>query len=91
MLDVNSQDQLVAALSKELGAVIAEKHGAAPEVVDPDASLTSFSLDSLAMVTLVARIEEALGIELEPELAFNYPTINALAGYIAAQGAQSDA
>ncbi|MEM9577076.1 MAG: acyl carrier protein [Pseudomonadota bacterium] len=69
-------------LSEAIAETVEKTTGHRPQTVDRDASLTSFGLDSLEMVNLVARMEEALGIELEPELAFNYPTINALADHI---------
>lgn len=82
MPDKIMQPPVADILADALADFIETSSGARPATVDRDASLTSFGLDSLAMVNLVVLIEERLGIELEPELAFNYPTINALAGFI---------
>lgn len=82
MPDTIMQPPLADILSDALADIVETSSGKRPLTVDRDASLTSFGLDSLAMVNLVALIEERLDIELEPELAFNYPTINALAGFI---------
>lgn len=56
--------------------------------INLNASFTSFGLDSLNMVEMVAELEDKLGIALEPELAFNYPTINTLANFIDQRKAQ---
>ena len=82
MPDTIMQPPLADILADALADIVEASSGTRPTTVDRDASLTSFGLDSLAMVNLVALIEEKLDIELEPELAFNYPTINALAGFI---------
>lgn len=50
--------------------------------IDRNASFQSFGLDSIQMVEIAARLEDKFGLPLEPELAFNYPTVSSLAGYI---------
>lgn len=50
--------------------------------INLDASFSSFGLDSLKMVELISKIEDTLNCDLEPDLAFNYPTIRSLAEYI---------
>lgn len=82
MSDTIMQITLVEILADALADIVETSSGTRPTEIDRDASLTSFGLDSLAMVNLVALIEERLSIELQPELAFNYPTINALANFI---------
>lgn len=52
---------------------------------------TSFSrlgLDSLGHVELTAVIEKTLALELEPDLAFNYPTVTALIKHLGENFAQ---
>ncbi|MFY0595221.1 MAG: acyl carrier protein [Cognatishimia sp.] len=82
MPDTITQPALAEILADALADIVETSSGTRPATVNRDASLTSFGLDSLAMVNLVTLIEERLDIELEPELAFNYPTINALADFI---------
>jgi len=43
-----------------------------------DTSFSRLGLDSLGHVELTAALEKVLGVELEPDLAFNYPTVTAL-------------
>lgn len=77
-----SQAELTVIFSQTLAETLKKTTDSCPDPIDTDASLTSFGLDSLAMVNFVTQIEEVIGVELEPELAFNYPTINALAKFV---------
>lgn len=56
-----------------------------PERIDLDAKLSRLGLDSATAVHLMVAIEDWLGVELDPELAFEHPTLRRLAGAIAAR------
>ncbi|MGB3311937.1 MAG: AMP-binding protein [Nodosilinea sp.] len=51
--------------------------------LDVHQPLAEHGLDSLAAVELAEALESALGIPLSPTLAYEYPTIEALSGYLA--------
>ena len=51
--------------------------------IGPDASFAELGLDSATSVYFTVELEEWLGTELRPELVFEYPTISALAHFIA--------
>jgi acyl carrier protein len=51
--------------------------------IDPQTKLARLGVDSAMAVYLVAELEEWLGRELAPELAFEYPTVAALARHLA--------
>ena len=70
---------LVAYLVDELGVERGEIDGATP--------FDDLGLDSAAAVTLTGDLEESLGRTLSPELAYEYPTIDALAEYLAREPA----
>ncbi|KFC75010.1 Acyl carrier protein [Bosea sp. LC85] len=53
--------------------------------IDPQAKFTRLGVDSAMAVYLVAELEEWLGRELAPELAFEYPTIATLARHLAGE------
>ncbi len=53
--------------------------------IDPGESFASYGLSSREAVTLSGDLEEWLGRRLQPTLAWEYPTIDSLAGYLAAQ------
>jgi acyl carrier protein len=60
--------------------------------VGPDASFAELGLDSATSAYFIVELEEWLGAELRPELVFEYPTIAALAHFIAHdQGGAADA
>ncbi len=72
------RDALLSWLVSEVAAVAR----VAPESVDPQAPLARFGLTSKDVVALSGRLEERLGRRLSPTLAFDYPTIEALADHL---------
>jgi myxalamid-type polyketide synthase MxaB len=55
------------------------------EQVGPRQKLFELGLDSLTSVELRARLERSLGCSLPLTVAFDYPSVEALAGYLAQQ------
>jgi acyl carrier protein len=53
-----------------------------PTSVDPDAGLVEMGLDSVYAMTLSGDVEDRFDLAIEPTLAWDYPTVNALAGYL---------
>jgi acyl carrier protein len=51
--------------------------------VDPDTKFARLGLDSANSVYLLIELEDWLGLELIPDLLFEYPTIAELARYLA--------
>ncbi|MGW6258997.1 SDR family NAD(P)-dependent oxidoreductase [Streptomyces sp. NPDC055085] len=62
-----------------LVSAVSEATGIHPTAVDPERPLAEFGLGSRQLVTLVARLKVLTGIELEPSLLFNHPTIAGVA------------
>ena len=58
----------------------------APEQLDPAESLARYGLDSLRAVSLAAELQARLGRPVPPTLAYEYASIDSLAGYMAGQG-----
>ncbi|HEY3751015.1 MAG TPA: acyl carrier protein [Pseudonocardiaceae bacterium] len=54
----------------------------APDEVDPDQPLADYGLDSVYALSLCGEIEDELNLTVEPTLAWDYPTVNAMAGYL---------
>ena len=59
----------------------------APEQIDTQEPLTNYGLSSMSGVILSGDIEQWLGLELAPMVAWEYPTIDALARYLADEAA----
>ncbi len=51
--------------------------------IDLDADLSQYGFDSALALTMLGELEEFLGRELAPTLAYNYPTIAKLASHLA--------
>lgn len=56
-----------------------------PENIDPDAKLVGYGLDSVYALTLCGDIEDEYGLVVDPTLAWDYPTVNAIVGYLGEQ------
>jgi acyl carrier protein len=70
------------AIQEWLIAKVAEAVKCAPETIDVREPLASYGLSSVSAVSLTADIEDWLGLQLPPTLAWDYPTIESLAGFI---------
>jgi acyl carrier protein len=53
--------------------------------VDPNVEADRLGLDSSTAIALIMSLEEHLGIELTPELLFEYPTLSGLSRHIASR------
>src|SRR5438067_494327 len=53
------------------------------ELIDPNTTFARLGVDSATSVFLLLELEERLGVELPPDIVFDYPTIARLARYIA--------
>jgi acyl carrier protein len=53
--------------------------------IDPAAPLQSFGVTSLMAVELAADLEDLTGVAVDATIAWEYPTIEKLAGWLAGQ------
>ena len=60
--------------------------------IGPEANFAELGLDSATSAYFIVELEDWLGAELRPELVFEYPTVAALAHFIAnGEGGTPDA
>jgi acyl carrier protein len=52
---------------------------------DPDASFAELGLDSVHAAHFIVELEEWLGVELDPELIYEHPTVADLARHVFAR------
>ena len=78
-----AEDPDVAAIRRWLVSYLVREFNVDPDEVDVAAPFDDLGLDSAAAVTLTGDLEDWLGRQLSPELAYEYPTIEALATYLA--------
>ncbi|MFD9394234.1 acyl carrier protein [Streptomyces sp. NPDC060000] len=50
--------------------------------IAPDVKLAEYGLESVYALALCGDVEDEYGIEVEPTLAWDYPTVEALVGLI---------
>ena len=74
------------AIQSWLVTQIAERLRVNPRNVDIQAPFARYGMDSIQAVNLAADLESWLGREFSPTLAYDYPTIDALARYLAGEG-----
>ncbi|EWC64596.1 Acyl carrier protein [Actinokineospora spheciospongiae] len=53
--------------------------------IDLDLPLAEYGLDSVYALSLCGDIEDTLGLVVEPTLAWDYPTVNAMAEFLQAE------
>jgi len=73
------QPLLVRLLQEEFARVLGRS---SPDDIEPDRGFFEMGFDSLSISTLRARLERELNCSLSPTIGFNYPTIDALSGYL---------
>ncbi|HET9490129.1 MAG TPA: aminotransferase class I/II-fold pyridoxal phosphate-dependent enzyme [Methylomirabilota bacterium] len=78
-------ERAVGAVHARLVSLVAEALGVAPETISIKRPLRDYGFDSLAAVTLTADLEDWLGRPVDPALLMDYPTIEALAGFLACE------
>ncbi len=75
----------VEALRTWLTAKVAEYAECAPDQIRPDVSLAEYGLDSMYGLMLCGDIEDHLGITVDPTVAWDYSTVDALTGFLRTQ------
>ena len=75
------RERLQALVRDEVAAVLRLD----PAAIDPDTPLGSFGIDSFTAIELRSRLERGFRLKLSATLAWNYPTIAAMAEYLAAR------
>lgn len=73
------------AIQTWLVSKLAEKLGLDPDEIDVHEQIAGYGVDSMTALTLSGDLEEWLGLRLAPTLAWDYPTIAALAQHLAAE------
>lgn len=59
--------------------------------IDPVRRLEEYGLDSLEAVALTGELEELLGRPVDPTILWDYPSVRAVAAFLAENGAKGDA
>lgn len=63
--------------------------GIPAEQIKPDVKLVEYGLESVYALALCGDVEDELGIEVEPTLAWDYPTIDSLVALLIEKTAEA--
>ena len=85
-LDTASVIDRVSLLQTHIRLQLAKVMGfSAPDLIDPQENFGELGMDSLMAVELTNRLQKSLSCTIPQTLAFDYPTVEALANYLAAE------
>ncbi|MGW0748088.1 acyl carrier protein [Streptomyces sp. NPDC002587] len=56
----------------------------APETIDPTVPLAEYGMDSVAALSLCGDLEDEFGLEVEPTLLWDHPTVESLVRHLSA-------
>ncbi|MFE6337010.1 acyl carrier protein [Streptomyces sp. NPDC057806] len=51
--------------------------------IDPDTPLADYGIDSVAAISICGEIEQAYRIPVSPTIAYDFPTVHAIASHLA--------
>lgn len=71
-----------AELVKLISRIVSEETQLDLELVNPDKHWASFGLDSINSIYLLEKLENELGVDLNPLMFFDYPTIRTFSVHI---------
>jgi acyl carrier protein len=74
-----------ATLERWLTGRIAAYGDVDPATVRPDSPLADLGLDSVFALTLCGDVEDEFGVDVDPTIAWDHPTLGALAAELAAR------
>lgn len=72
------EDWFLAAIAAQTERPMAE--------IDPDLPFAALGLDSTVVIALTGEMEDKWGLEIDPTLVFEYPSIARLLDYLEAEG-----
>ena len=76
-------------IAEWLASYIGELTARPSAEIDRNATFESFGIDSANIIGITGELQDELGISIDPEAAYDYPTIQSLASYLAGQAARS--
>ena len=83
--------QTATAIQTWLTSHLAESLDLDPQQIDVHKDFTDYGLNSIEVVDISGELEQVLGRRLDPTLVFEYPNIQALSEYLAADKVQAAA
>jgi acyl carrier protein len=82
---MNPTELVAAELQTLLVAELARRIEVEPEAIDPRQPLERYGVDSLNAIKLAVELEARIGFKLPTTLLWDYPSIEGIANYLAAE------
>ncbi|MBE9170246.1 acyl carrier protein [Pleurocapsales cyanobacterium LEGE 06147] len=83
--NIRQESPIEAEIQEWIISYLAQMLEVSPDEINVTTAFDRYGLDSSAAVGLTGDLEDWLGIELEPTLMYDYPTIETLTEYLAEQ------
>lgn len=84
-VDEHSRDEATQQIEAWMIAWLSHRNGLDAQDIGPETQFAEFGLDSMSALELSGEVEDWLGVELTPVVAWNYPTPAKLAAYLAGE------
>lgn len=74
-------------ITRWLTAHLADQLGMRPEQIDPAATFAEQGVDSMMAIVMSGDLGEWSGLDIDPTVLYEYPSISSLAQYVSTLGA----
>lgn len=78
--------ELVAKMDARIRTLVSKTLKINENDIDPDATLSDYGMDSIAMMEMLSKMEDAFGTSIDPTVFFDYPTVASLSRYFVERG-----
>ncbi|MBO2453283.1 acyl carrier protein [Actinomadura barringtoniae] len=68
---------------------LADRLGLPAAEVDRHALMTDYGMDSVTAISMLEELTAVVGLEIDPDVIWDFPTISALAGYAHERSSQT--
>ena len=72
-------------IEAQLLQAVADELSVAPKEVDPTAPFLTYGFDSMGVLGVLGRAEDSLGVVIQLELIFEYPSLRLLSEHLASE------
>ncbi len=77
-----TEERLTAHISDAIASALAQAVSLAPEQIDAQTAFAEYGIDSILTVNFTNKINELMGVRLNPAALYDYQTVTALTGHI---------
>ena len=90
-MTVTTVAEIQTGLQEWLAAHLAEQLRVPTSTIDVEEPMSAYGLDSLRAVTILMDVEDHVGFPIDPDALWDYPSVSALAKFLAEEKAAQPA